>query len=251
MAATYTEVSLEDMDKFLKRAFRTLRPNRNQQYNEYYYDLKLGKFVGIRVWSSIGVRSGQGAQVGSDAIRVQLISLKDNRPLEKGKAPIVKRTQGWRNSLQDRIEDCIEKYEDNDTFWEGWAETRQMRRDAPPSREPARQPDPEPVKPEERDDQDTDPEDRPAPPGPSPDMATDKQVGYAAFLLRNVSNTHWFEMIEPKFHLGHIPTRQELARMSKRQISLLIDLVKRSSGGGGRRYADDEDISGVEYDYSR
>lgn len=129
MAAQYTEVSLEDMDKFLRRAFRSLRPKQGQQYNEYYYDLRLGPFVGIRVWTSVQVHSGSGAGVGSDAIRVQLLSLKDGRPLEKGKAPIVKRTQGWRNSLQDRIEDDIEKYESNDEFWESWAETR--RRETP------------------------------------------------------------------------------------------------------------------------
>lgn len=139
MAATYTEVSLEDMDKFLRRAFRTLRPKQGEQYNEYYYDLKLGPYVGVRVWTSVQKHSGQGAGVGSDAIRVQFVSLKDKRPLEKGKAPIVKRTQGWRTSLQDRIEDLIEKYEGNDEWWENWAETRQVQRKAPePVAEPPR-----------------------------------------------------------------------------------------------------------------
>jgi len=129
MAATFTEVSLEDMEKFLKRAFRSLHPKQGSSRNEYYYDLKLGPAVDIRVWSSVTVRSGMGAEVGSDAIRIQFLSSKDGRPLEKGKAPIVKRTQGWRTSLQDRVEDLIEKYESNDTFWEDWAETR--RREAP------------------------------------------------------------------------------------------------------------------------
>jgi hypothetical protein len=137
MAATFTEVSLEDMEKFLKRGFRSLRPTKGNSHNEYYYDLKLGPAVDIRVWSSVTVRSGMGAEVGSDAIRIQFLSSKDGRPLEKGKAPIVKRTQGWRTSLQDRIEDLIEKYEGNDEFWEDWASTRKVRRDEPVVEQPA------------------------------------------------------------------------------------------------------------------
>ena len=132
MAATFTEVSLEDMDKFLRRGFRSLKPKRGQQYNEYFYDLTLGRFVGLRVWTSVKTHSGQGADVGADAIRVQFVSLKDEKPLEKGRAPIVKRTQGWRTSLQDRIEDFIEKYEGNDEFWENWAGTRQVQRKPEP-----------------------------------------------------------------------------------------------------------------------
>lgn len=140
--ARYTEVTLDEMDKFLRRGFRALRPKQDQSRNEIFYDLKLGRWVGIRIWTSIGVRSETGAGVGSDAIRVQFISLKDEKPLEKGKAPIVKRTQGWKNSLQDRIEDYVEKYEDNDEFWEDWAETRR-RKDDPSTKAPSERPPPE------------------------------------------------------------------------------------------------------------
>ena len=133
MAARYTEISQEEMEKFLKRGFRALRPKEGERLGEIHYDLKLGGFVGIRVWTSISPRSGTGADVGADAIRVQLISLRDHGPLEKGKAAVVKRTQGWRSSLQARIEDLVEKYEDNEDFWEQWAETRQRRGD--PERE--------------------------------------------------------------------------------------------------------------------
>lgn len=151
MAATFTEVSLEDMEKFLKRGFRSLRPKKGQSHNEFYYDLTLGPAVDIRVWSSVTVRSGVGAGVGSDAIRIQFLSSKDGRPLEKGKAPIVKRTQGWRTSLQDRIEDLIEKYESNDEFWEDWASTRKVRRDEQPAaEETAVQTPPAPVEEAER-----------------------------------------------------------------------------------------------------
>jgi hypothetical protein len=38
--------------------------------------------------------------------------------LVKGKAPIVKRTQGWRNSLQKQIEQAIETYDEKESYWE-------------------------------------------------------------------------------------------------------------------------------------
>jgi hypothetical protein len=125
MAATYTEVSLEDIEKFLRRSFRVLRPHQGVTRGEIHYDMELGRFVGIRVWTSVARGRESGAGVGADAIRVGLISLKDKGPLEKGKLPIVKRTQNWRDSLKDRIEDAVEKYEEKDEFWEQWAETRQ------------------------------------------------------------------------------------------------------------------------------
>lgn len=266
MAAQYTEITLEDMDKYLKRAFRALRPKQNASRGEYYYDLTLGPFVGVRVWTSI-TRAGTGAGVGSDAIRIQLISRKDERPLEKGKAPIVKRTQGWKTSLQDRIEDCIEKYESNHEFWEGWAETRQVQR-----RE-----EPKPIVPDwsqaEKEDDDgtalTEQDERERedwrrqqrereqereqaqPTRPTPhvnvEKATPKQVGFVKVLLRGVTDNFWHEMIRPKFQgFDRIPNQNQLENMSKRQISYLIDILK-GAGAGGRRYAEE---SAESYDRS-
>lgn len=118
MAATYTEVTLEDMEKFLKRGFRSMRPKQGVLRNEYYYELSISGNVAIRVMTSIGRGSNSGADVGADAIRVQLMGVGTKRPLMTGKAPIVKRTQGWRNNLQDRIEDLLEAYEEKPDYWE-------------------------------------------------------------------------------------------------------------------------------------
>lgn len=120
MAATYTEVTLDDMERFLKRGWRALRPHKDVSRGETFFDLKLSPNVVIRVWTSI-FHGGSSAGVGQDAIRIQLLSSKLNRPLMKGKAPIVKRTQNWRNSLQDRIEDAIETYEEKEDYWEARA----------------------------------------------------------------------------------------------------------------------------------
>jgi hypothetical protein len=111
MAATYTAISLEDMEKFLKRAFRVLKPKKGAQKGELVFDLYLSPKTGIRVWTSIAQDGTTGAGVGDDAIRVQLYSFARGRPLMPGKAPIVKRTQGWRDSLKDRIEAYIEAFD--------------------------------------------------------------------------------------------------------------------------------------------
>lgn len=117
MAAQYTEISGQEMEVFLKRAFRALRPTQGIQNKEIYYDLKLSPQVVIRVWTSIKPW-GASAGVGDDAIRVQFLGVKVNRPLVSGKAPIVKRTQGWRNSLQDKIEEYLELYEEKSEYWD-------------------------------------------------------------------------------------------------------------------------------------
>lgn len=118
MAAQYTEISLEQMETFLKRGFRSLRPKQGFSHGEYHYDLMAGPYVIIRVWTSIK-KSGMGADVGTDAIRVQILTA-DGKPLEKRDQTLtVKRTGGWKDNLQDRIELKIELYgEKDEDFWE-------------------------------------------------------------------------------------------------------------------------------------
>lgn len=111
MSATYQEIALEDMRKFIMRGFHALRPKQDVVKGEIVFNLFLSPNAGIRVWSSIGASGSHGAGVGEDAIRVQLFSFTKNRPLKPGKAPIVKRTQGWKDNLQERIEETIEDYD--------------------------------------------------------------------------------------------------------------------------------------------
>lgn len=118
MAATFTQISIEEMDKFLKRAFRALKPTKSVQRGEVVYDLFITPALGVRVWTSISPHSDAAADVGSDAIRVQYFHMQRNHPLQRGKAPIVKRTQGWRDNLKDRIEDCLELYEQREAEFE-------------------------------------------------------------------------------------------------------------------------------------
>ncbi len=221
MAATYTEITLEDMAKFLGRGFRALHPEQGQARGEYYYDLKLGPFVGIRIWTSISIHSATGAGVGSDAIRIHLISLKDHGPLEKGKAPIVKRTQGWRNSLQERIEDLIEKYDDNEEFWENWAGTRQH---GDPDRELRKQ-------------QVVPPQERTIPLEKLRGDITPPQIQFIRNMLRKITSEVWSELgLDKVTSFNKIPTDAELQTLSKRQGSEVIDTLLKA-GYGNKRYA--------------
>jgi len=108
MAAEYTKFSLDDIEQFLKRAFRILRPKKGDARREIYFDLSLSKYVVIRVWTS--VYKGEELVRGKERrpVRVQFLSAVNGYPLIGGKAPIVKRTQNWRKTLQDRIEDYVE-----------------------------------------------------------------------------------------------------------------------------------------------
>lgn len=111
MAAQFTEVSLDEMVKYLQRAFHALEPQRQINVRgELAIDLPLSEKVSILVFTSIGFNSAQAAGLGEDAIRVGLF--RGGRPLKPGKLPIVKRTQGWKNTLRDKIEEAMEIYDE-------------------------------------------------------------------------------------------------------------------------------------------
>lgn len=118
MPAVYTPISLPEMEKLITRAYRALAPRKNTERGETYFDLTLSPKVAVRVWTSIGSGSGGSAAVGEDAIRVQLMYPHLRRPLKAGKAPIVKRTQGWRDNLQKAVAAEMEDYYDQEDYWE-------------------------------------------------------------------------------------------------------------------------------------
>jgi len=118
MAAQYQEVSLEEMRTFLKRAFHALEPQKEtNERGEVIINLPLSDRVVIKVFTSIAAGREQAAGVGADAIRVGLY--RDGRPLKSGKWPIVKRTQGWKDNLRERVEDMMEKADADPTVHGG------------------------------------------------------------------------------------------------------------------------------------
>lgn len=111
MAAQFTDVSLDEMEKTLQRSFHALHPRKSAIKGEIVVDLFVSEKAGVRVWTSISEHGTSGAGVGQDAIRVQLYNFAKGRPMKPGKAPIVKRTQGWKDNLRERVEDEIEDYD--------------------------------------------------------------------------------------------------------------------------------------------
>jgi len=223
MAAQFTEISLEDMERFLKRGFRSMRPKKGEVRGEVYYDLSLSPNVAVRIWTSVKPHSGMGADVGQDAIRVQLWGVKSRRPLKKGKSPIVKRTQNWRNSLQDRIEDLIEEYEEKEDYWEG---SGGREPEAPGTGTPGAQRGP-----------------------------TEKQVKYVMFLLSGVDDMTWEgNGWDRRFKVPNVPTKDQIEEMPGWLVSKLIDVLLVAGYGQRRRWASEIELdnpSVSDYDYIR
>jgi hypothetical protein len=223
MAAQFTEVTLEDMERFLKRGYRALRPQQGVQKGEYYYDLALSPSVVIRVWTSVQRGSGSGAGVGEDAIRVQFYGSTLKRPLVPGKAPIVKRTQNWRNTLQNKVEDYIELYEGKASYWDAQSGSAPRAEAPAPTSEPSATP--APVRPPS------------APPagGPPP---SDKQVNFVKVLMSR-ANADKLETagIFSKYRELEWPfSADNIRKMTSRRVSQLIDELI-STVGYQRRYA--------------
>jgi len=118
MAAEFTQVSLEDMKKYLRRAFGSLPSKQSVQRGETVFDLSITDNVGIRIYTSVGHDKDQAAGRGEDAIRVLMWNIAKNRPMKSGKAVAVKRTQGWKDTLRRKIEDVLEEYYEKEESWE-------------------------------------------------------------------------------------------------------------------------------------
>ncbi len=112
----YTEITLDDMERFLKRAYRALKPKKSVDRGQFVYDLNLsdGTII-VRVYTAIHPRQEVSNAVGEDSIRVVMITGKGKALMPKAK--LVMRTKNWRNALQDRIEDFLEVYESKIEYW--------------------------------------------------------------------------------------------------------------------------------------
>ncbi len=231
MAAQYTEVTLEDMERFLKRGYRALRPKQGVQGSEYYYDLSLSSNVVIRVWTSVKRGSATGAGVGEDAIRVQFYGVHVKRSLVPGKVPIVKRTQNWRNSLQNKIEDVMELYEEKAAYWESRAGGSSDPETPAPVAQPAAQPvAPAPPPPQVAP--------TPAPVRPSGPPPSDKQVNFVKLLMSRakVDDLEAEGLFVKYRELAWPFDPANIRSMSMRRVSQLIDDLM-SAVGYQRRFA--------------
>lgn len=258
MAAVYTEITLEEMEKFLKRSFRSMRPKQSLQRGEVCYELKLSDAVGIRVYTSIRRGSELSAKAGADLIQVQLFSLKDGGPLEGGRIQSkdkVKRTQGWRDGLKDRIEGLMDRYEEKDEFWDDWATNRQRRNQNP--QKVMEQQEEERERAEDEDGEGDDGEGEasrsvPPPPPPEPSVKkqwdpskmqggiTEPQTRFLRGLLRGVSTGEWESWGLSKITgQDEPPGFKEVSYLSKGQASQMISILTSKKN----RYAADQEAA--------
>lgn len=113
----YVEITLDEMEAFLKRAYHALQPKKSRyRTGQMVFDLSLSDNhqIFIRVYSSI-FSGGVVQRKGEDSIKV--VMLTDNGKALMPKAKLVMQTTNWRSALQDRIEDFLELYESKVEYW--------------------------------------------------------------------------------------------------------------------------------------
>lgn len=236
MAAVYTKFSLDDIERFLKRGWRAMRPRKGVQ-REIFYDLSLGPNVFIRVWSSIYPNETLVRGKERRPMRVQLLAGRlggKGQPLTgKKRAPTVKRTQNWRGTLQKRIEDYIEQYTDDESKFEwigGKRKEEEAAEEAAPTPKPTTRP----------------PATTPARRSGIP-YATQPQINYIQGLRRRASQEDW-EGLAERYDLSDSPTDEELESVSKSDASRIIGALKDMQGSGRRWSSGEEDPA---YTYNR
>lgn len=115
--ATYTKLSLDDLDLFLKRTFRALQPVRKEGSSDYFYDLYLSHSVKIQVWSSIYKGDTEVKSTENHPMKIIFMGRR-GRISPKEPEIIVKRVEGWKGNLRSRIEELVELYHVDPEGWD-------------------------------------------------------------------------------------------------------------------------------------
>lgn len=113
VAANAVPVSLSDMDRVIRRAFRATNPKAEKsRWGEIVYTLTPDTDDPtnvIRVQTSI-FEGQQAREAGEDSIRITLMNTRTNRPIA-GKVQRVHRVENWKDNLRKRIEEALETFE--------------------------------------------------------------------------------------------------------------------------------------------
>jgi len=246
MAARFVEVTLEEMERALKRRFRAYRPRKSTaagKSGDYMnvFDLKIDDHVAIRVWSSIPVARGKGRGVGEDSIKVQMVSLQKKFSLQskKNRAIIVQRSRNWADNLEKRITQLQLLYNESADFWSNLA----MQRDGIKPPDPRDEPMPEPT------------------PGPPEDVVSEKpryagppvseaQMKYLVSLIITARDAGLWDSYAKDYGLpeGYITKgalKEVLSGGRDGSASKLISALIKATKGLGRRYATTEEALGL------
>lgn len=116
-AATYVNVTVDDIETFLRRAFRAYRPLKRGVFgHEVFLEMPIDDWARIQVMTAVSAQAESGRGAGEDAIRITLLGPRG--PIHgKKQFTRVHRTQNWRDALRDRIESALEYYENKITEW--------------------------------------------------------------------------------------------------------------------------------------
>ena len=101
MAATYTPVTLAEINDFLKAEKGWVEANVSAREHVRDFPLKRHPGVVIRVYTSIHKDNGIARKKGQDAIRVCAVDTVKGKGLVKSSR--VNRTTNWRDNLQKRV----------------------------------------------------------------------------------------------------------------------------------------------------
>lgn len=249
MAATYTKFSKDDFEKWLKREVWPLR-YREGVDREIFYDVVLeGKgsnTIFIRIWTSIYANESMVRGKERRPMRIQLkrgrLLSRDSVPLTgSASAPIVKRTQGWKQNLKKRFEAYLSLYEtdfSSDVDDEDEDEEEIFEAPPEPTRRPEPPPEPEPTRrtPEPEGPPRGDVPKRPRYAGPA---VSDKQVKFLVSLIIKARRAGLWEDYAEQFDL---PTkyvedddlRETLTGGRSGTASKLIGLLIEATRGAGR-----------------
>jgi hypothetical protein len=110
--ACYEQINLQDMSELL-RADKGWAQITIPRTNEICFGCIIPNLPSARVvvYTSIDPATGLGRRVGGDAIRVNVLSTVNNRPLIE-KQRRVHRVKNWRTNLQARIADVWAEMQD-------------------------------------------------------------------------------------------------------------------------------------------
>lgn len=121
MAATFVDISREEMEDFLGKEARRLNSSIIRKSGTAgVYAIPLSENVGVYVSSSVG--SGNRAMdVGKGAIHIQLVDLKNWGVLNKkaGGQSRVNRTTNWQKNAAKVIDNFVVAYQKAKNFYEG------------------------------------------------------------------------------------------------------------------------------------
>jgi hypothetical protein len=109
MPATFTRINKHEFNEFMEdNEFVCINDEQARQELIYAFMWHDGTYM-IKIFSSIVPRDGEGRSKGKDAIRLVLFLLIDGEYKPVWKAARVHRTQGWRDNLQNRINEALNR----------------------------------------------------------------------------------------------------------------------------------------------